>query len=164
MSFGHSRARAAALLIPMLLFMAACQTPEAAAPSDGDDKATEATPSDADTDSATGGRDSASDAAREEEAALPKAPPVDDNPQRFLGLTPVDLTAELGKPQLRRQESTAEIWQYRRQDCVLDVFLYEESDGFKVAYLEARDLSAEPVETRPCLRDLLLSRQRQVSS
>lgn len=154
--------------MPMLLFLAACQAPEAAAPSDGDDKASEATPSAADTDSATGDRDSASDEAgvgeAAREAALPKTPPIDDNPQRFLGLTPVDLTAELGKPQLRRHESAAEIWQYRRQDCVLDVFLYEESDGFKVAYLEARDLTAEPVETRPCLRDLLLSRQRLVSS
>lgn len=99
----------------------------------------------------------------QEEAALALPPPVDDNPVRFIGATPTTLIAELGEPRLRRQESPAEVWQYRGQGCVLDLFLYEEEQVFKVVHLEARDSSAQSVETRSCLRSLLEARQASQS-
>ena len=70
------------------------------------------------------------------------------------------LVAELGEPRLRRQEPPAEVWQYRGQDCVLDFFLYQDAQTFKVVHIEARDLSARLVETRSCLRRLLEARQQ----
>jgi hypothetical protein len=99
----------------------------------------------------------------QEEATLALPPPVDDDPDRFIGATPATLIAELGEPRLRRQESPAEVWQYRAQGCVLDLFLYEETQVFKVVHLEARDASAQSVETRSCLRSLLEARQASQS-
>ena len=65
------------------------------------------------------------------------------------------LLEELGQPSSLRKEAPAEVWQYRAELCVLDIVLYEASDGPSVVYLEARDLYAEPAETAPCLSHLL---------
>lgn len=100
----------------------------------------------------------------QEEVALSLPPPVDDNPDRFMDATPARLVAEFGEPRLRRRESPAEVWQYRAQGCVLDIFLYKEAQSFKVVHLEARDLSAQSMETRSCLRSLLEARQASPSS
>lgn len=101
---------------------------------------------------------------QQQEAVLPLPPPVDDDPERFRAATPTMLVAELGEPRLRRQEPPAEVWQYRGQDCVLDFFLYQDAQTFKVVHIEARDLSARSVETRSCLRRLLEARQQGHSS
>ena len=93
-----------------------------------------------------------------EEAALPPAknlPPIDDRPERFLGLGTAELAQELGEPQLRRREAPAEIWQYRGKRCVLDLFLYPEAGTLKVTHIEARDRKAETYETKECLRQLI---------
>jgi hypothetical protein len=100
---------------------------------------------------------------RQKEVALSLPPPVDDDPDRFMNATPAVLVAELGEPRLRRRESPAEVWQYRAQGCVLDFFLYQDAQTYKVVHLEARDLSARSVEARPCLRSLLETRQESQS-
>jgi hypothetical protein len=149
------------LLLP--LFVVACETVETAPLSDSKEAAASA--ESLSTDAGKTDQSSETDELGGQEAALPPAPPpVDDNPERFLGLAPVALSQELGEPHLKRREDIAEVWQYRREDCVLDVFLYEDGSIYKVAYLEARDLSAEPVETRACLRGLLEARQHRQSS
>ncbi len=91
-------------------------------------------------------------------AALPPAPVIDDDPARVLGLSPDKLTEMLGRPDLTRREPPAEIWQYRGETCVFDVFLYEEAGSARVTYLEARDESAHPVAERNCLNQLLRAR------
>ena len=91
-------------------------------------------------------------------AALPPAPVIDDDPARVLGLDPDKLTEMLGRPDLTRREPPAEIWQYRGETCVFDVFLYEEAGSARVTYLEARDESAHPVAERNCLNQLLRAR------
>ena len=93
-----------------------------------------------------------------ETAALPPAPVIDDDPARILGLGPDRLTELLGRPELTRREPPAEIWQYRGESCVFDVFLYEEAGLVRVTYLEARDASARRVAERGCLNQLLLAR------
>lgn len=40
------------------------------------------------------------------------------------GMSEFDLVRDLGAPNLRRRDGTAEIWQYLGQECVLHVFLY----------------------------------------
>ena len=90
-------------------------------------------------------------------AALP-APAIDDDPARILGLGPDRLTELLGRPELTRREPPAEIWQYRGESCVFDVFLYEEGGLVRVIYLEARDESARRVAERGCLNQLLRAR------
>ncbi len=91
-------------------------------------------------------------------AALPPAPVIDDDPARILGLGPDRLTELLGRPELTRREPPAEIWQYRGESCVFDVFLYEEAGRVRVTYLEARDASARRVAERSCLNQLLRAR------
>ena len=71
---------------------------------------------------------------------------------------PDKLTELLGRPELTRREPPAEIWQYRGETCVFDVFLYEESGLVRVIYLEARDGSAQRVAERNCLNQLLRAR------
>jgi hypothetical protein len=93
-----------------------------------------------------------------ETAALPPEPTIDDDPARILGLGPDKLTELLGRPELTRREPPAEIWQYRGETCVFDVFLYEQAGLVRVTYLEARDRNAQRIAERNCLNQLLRAR------
>ncbi len=90
-----------------------------------------------------------------ETASPPSKPVVENDPRRFIGAKPDFLLEELGQPSSLRKEAPAEVWQYRSEQCVLDIVLYDEADGPSVVYLEARDLYAEPAEAGPCLSRLL---------
>ncbi len=68
-------------------------------------------------------------------------PPV--NPRRIMGLTRAQLSDLLGKPHFRRRDITAEIWQYRHSECILDVFLYESCNDYRVLHFEMRQGKAE---------------------
>lgn len=92
---------------------------------------------------------------RDGKAVPPRKIVVANDPRRFIGAKPDFLLEELGQPSSLRKEAPAEVWQYRAEQCVLDIVLYEASDGPSVVYLEARDLYAEPAETGPCLSHLL---------
>jgi len=63
--------------------------------------------------------------------------PVDDNPDQLLGLSGDDVTEKLGKPALIRRDGAAEVWQYRRVRCVLDLFLYGSEQT--VEHVDLRD-------------------------
>ncbi len=91
-------------------------------------------------------------------AALPPEPAIDDDPARLMGLDAAGLAKLLGDPELTRREPPAEIWQYRGESCVFDVFLYEEAGRQRVTYLEARDGTARRVGARGCLNELLRAR------
>lgn len=49
---------------------------------------------------------------------------VNADPQQLLGMDGPALHDLLGEPALVRREGEAEIWQYRADECVLDLFLY----------------------------------------
>jgi hypothetical protein len=53
-------------------------------------------------------------------------------------LAPADIVALLGQPDFRRSDPPAEIWQYRRADCILDIFLYADAGAYRVLYSETR--------------------------
>ncbi len=91
-------------------------------------------------------------------AALPSAPRIDDDPARLMGLDATSLAKLLGAPDLLRREPPAEVWQYRGESCVFDVFLYEAAGGQRVTYLEARDATARRIAARGCLNQLLRAR------
>ncbi len=78
-----------------------------------------------------------------------------------MGLGPGALRTILGKPELVRREAPAEIWQYRNENCVFDVFLYDEAGRRQVTYIEARDGAAQKIEPRACLNELLRARLAQ---
>ena len=91
-------------------------------------------------------------------ATRPPEPAIDDDPARLLGLGPRDLEGLLGGPELVRRETPAESWQYRTGACVLDVVLYDEVQGGRVTYVEARDHGGAQIATRPCLNQVLRTR------
>ena len=91
-------------------------------------------------------------------AALPPDPAINDDPQQLIGMGPATLNAFLGAPELIRREAPASLWQYRADDCVLDVVLYPDRGGDKVTYLEAREDGATKMAPRICLNKLLRAR------
>ncbi|HEY7690463.1 MAG TPA: hypothetical protein VH835_17310 [Dongiaceae bacterium] len=73
------------------------------------------------------------------------------HPQSVLGLQPQELERMLGAPKFVRRDAPAEVWQYRSDACVLDVFIYQAGTGALVKYAEARTVSAEPAVTDECV-------------
>jgi len=73
-------------------------------------------------------------------AAIGNAPPAgEDEAAKLVGLDRAGVESRLGQPWMQRHEATAELWQYRATNCVLDVFLYPRSDGdLRVTYAELR--------------------------
>lgn len=136
-----SHPRTLALLAMLLggLLLGACETTDEAA-STGDEAA----------------------AAEGEVAALPPEPEpepeIDDDPEQLIGLGPNEVHDLLGTPALVRREAPAQVWQYLGESCVFDVILYEEPEGNRVDYVEARDGSGNKDEARACLRQLLRAR------
>jgi len=72
-------------------------------------------------------------------APLPAAPAALHTPslRELTGLRPPEILTLLGKPDLRRDEPPAQLWQYRTSDCVLSLFFYRESDGYRLVRAEA---------------------------
>jgi hypothetical protein len=58
---------------------------------------------------------------------------------KLVGLKGNEVTALLGAPSFTRRENGAEVWQYIKADCALDIFLYEKQppEGIKVQYVDA---------------------------
>lgn len=84
-------------------------------------------------------------------------PPAQPEAGRLMGLTPMDIEALLGKPSLVRVEMAAQIMQFMKDDCVLDVFLTEPQPGaqFRTQHVEARDRNGHFVPEEHCLATLI---------
>src|SRR5215468_12349080 len=85
-------------------------------------------------------------------------PPDPVHSASILGLDSGAVRKLLGEPGLIRREEPAEVWQYRTTSCVLDVVMYDQASGPRVAYTEARTPTAEPTQAGPCLSDVLTKR------
>lgn len=96
-------------------------------------------------------------------------PPVE--PEFLVGLDRIRLQRAIGSPSLRRRESTAEVWQYQGETCVMDVFLYPDGAQAnlpRVTYVELRRqgvaLLNEPDERRRCYAEALAEGRRNAAS
>lgn len=78
----------------------------------------------------------------------------------LVGLSAGQLSALIGAPRWSRRESPAQVWQYQGASCVLDVYLYEEAEGPRVVYAEARSESRLPVTLSACLERIEAERRR----
>ncbi|MFQ5958078.1 MAG: hypothetical protein ACE5LF_01790 [Alphaproteobacteria bacterium] len=92
-----------------------------------------------------------------EVARLAPTPPLNDDPKQVMGLDDTALEALIGPPGLRRDEPPAQVWQYRGESCVLDVFLYpdDEAEPHRVVYYEIRGDGDGALARRRCFRALL---------
>lgn len=81
--------------------------------------------------------------------------PRDPAPERLVGLTGVDIHKMLGIPDFKRRDLPAQIWQYRRDGCMLDVFLYQENDAYVVRHVEARGHTIAEISETDCLLEAL---------
>jgi hypothetical protein len=86
------------------------------------------------------------------------------DPAGMIGTDSAALQRLFGPPRLVRRDAPAELWQYQTRDCVVDLFLYQEKDGLRLAYLEARTGAAQVTAPRPCVDAVLASREKPVSS
>ena len=74
----------------------------------------------------------------------------------MLGLSAEEIAAKLGKPALIRRDGDAEVWQYRRVRCVLDLFLYGSKK--QVEHVDLRDRGDTTDEAvRLCFQRMLES-------
>ena len=99
-------------------------------------------------------------------APPPEVQPIGFTPteQNLLGANPSKLEQWLGKPGLVRQDDPAEVWQYRSQSCVLDVYLYPGQNGMAVAHAEARSAKYAGDAMSPCLTALAEARRKATGS
>jgi hypothetical protein len=93
----------------------------------------------------------------------PRSAAVGD-PAGMIGADGPALERLFGPPRLVRRDAPAELWQYEARDCVVDLFLYQEKDGLRLLYLEARTGAAEATAPRPCLDAVLASREKSTTS
>lgn len=56
----------------------------------------------------------------------------------FHNLTTEKVEALVGEPDFRRVEPPAELWQYRTEECVVDLFFYGEGQNRRVVLADAR--------------------------
>ncbi|MDH5557335.1 MAG: hypothetical protein OEZ03_08290 [Alphaproteobacteria bacterium] len=85
--------------------------------------------------------------------ALPQG---NGDPQHLMGLDRARLAEKLGKPALIRRDGDAEVWQYRADRCVLDLFLY--GTDKKVEHVDLRDRGNGGENS---LRDCFIGMQRR---
>jgi len=82
----------------------------------------------------------------------------------LMGADPAKLEQWLGKPGLVRVDDPAQVWQYRDQGCVVDVYLYPSADGMAVSHAEARSQKYAGDPMNPCLALLSQSRRKAIGS
>lgn len=73
--------------------------------------------------------------------------------KELTGLHQPEILAMLGKPDLKRDEPPAQLWQYRAADCVLNLFFYREQDGYRLVHAEAWQRSLAGSATAAQCRD-----------
>jgi len=80
--------------------------------------------------------------------------------RHLVGKSEGEIRSELGTPAFRRTDGPAQVWQYRGSACMLDVFLYKESGGFRVKHAELRRRGGAGLSDSACLSDALTNRAR----
>ena len=76
-------------------------------------------------------------------------------PDRLVGVTPDTLERRLGKPDFRRTEPTAEIWQYGGSACSLFVYFYPDGQGqMGSAYIDARHREGGAMDKQSCIDEV----------
>ena len=86
--------------------------------------------------------------------------PQDVDPERVMGLSPAGVVSLLGEPELRRTEPPAEVWQYRSDTCVFDVYLVTDAGRTTVVYYETRPRADGSIRPPRCVGEIVAGRSR----
>jgi hypothetical protein len=88
------------------------------------------------------------------------APRIDPAPiaEHLMGRGPDGVTRTLGAPSFRRKDPPAEVWQYRGERCILDIFFLPGGSGLRVAHVAIRGYDVATVAEADCLADLAVAR------
>ena len=106
--------------------------------------------------SADGGADGGAAPSGEAEAeTASRAPLPIQGPGELIGRESAEVAELLGRPDFTRSDGPAEVWQYRGERCVLDVFLYKNDLGRLVEHAELRRRGAGVISDRDCVADVL---------
>ena len=78
--------------------------------------------------------------------------------KEFKGRDGKFLLSLIGRPDFIRREGLAQIWQYRSNACIFDLFLYGKSTNKKVQHAEVRGDGVDRSPARGCFAKLLQDR------
>lgn len=92
-------------------------------------------------------------------ATQPPAKGRDEDPQQLFGLNGQRIAALLGPASFIRRDGPAEVWQYRAEACVLDVYLYKDPTGLTVAHVDLRKRKKATQPPKRCFAALLASQE-----
>lgn len=109
----------------------------------------------ADTGVEAGADGSAAPGGEAEAETASRAPLPIQGPGELIGRESAEVTALLGQPDFSRSDGPAEVWQYRGERCVLDVFLYKNDLGRLVEHAELRRRGAGVISDSDCVADAL---------
>ncbi len=87
----------------------------------------------------------------------PRKPRFNDDPKQLFGLDGQRVATLLGPADFVRRDGSAEVWQYRAEACVLNVYLYKGPGGLTVAHVVLRKRERASLPPRKCFRYMLTS-------
>ena len=93
-------------------------------------------------------------------AIAPAAAGLPTHVEQLRGVAAAELARRLGEPDFVRAEPPGVIWQYRSDDCVLELILYPSGDQLLVAYAETRERELTGAEQSGCYAEILALRAR----
>ncbi len=98
--------------------------------------------------------------ARKNSSLVPQELP---STKQLMGLTRPRLADILGPPGFKRRDLSVEVWQYRDDICILDIFLYrgKDSESFRVKHIEARDRSVVKTTLKDCYLGLIQKHSKE---
>jgi len=66
------------------------------------------------------------------------------------------ISEHLGQPTFKRLDGNAQLWQYKTNECILNIFIYEDIEGGqrRVLHFDASDFSGKSVERVICLNSI----------
>ena len=84
------------------------------------------------------------------------APTSPADPESLIGQPVAMVLADLGEPEIRRREPPVEVWQYRTDACVFDVYFDEtdEAESPVVVFYEARNREDGSAASLTCFREI----------
>ena len=80
------------------------------------------------------------------------------DPKQLIGLSKKGIQKIFGAPDFKRYDFLVEIWQYRKKNCLMDIYLYPDKqkiNGFRVKHAKARSRTIYQISQKQCFLEVL---------